>query len=208
MKNFEISKRYYNYYNTAFGKTKNVNYTYIIKKNDVMAICENFDKDVFIFKGTDDVKDWINNIKYKPETEEWDFHKGFKLSGDRFYNNIKKIIFNKKIIFIGYSRGGAIALYLADKLAEEYKHLSVECYTYGQPRVFSGNKCNEIETSFKNILYFRTYFQHDIVTKLPLKLTGYKHLKGKNVVLKSKWWHWLPFLSMKIAVHLQYDNVL
>lgn len=171
----------------------------------------------FIWKESDDLKDWISNFKFvdswktffkyiftKKENlineKELDVHHDINQVAKYYYHNKVKSILQrhytkeKKIYLCGYSRGGGIATIVASLL--NYKRINL--VTFGQHKVFSESMAEKFGA---NIIYKRIFFEKDFVTKVPLK---FSHPISHEIILKKEWWHNLPF--MKIKIHKSYDK--
>jgi poly(3-hydroxyalkanoate) synthetase len=163
-----------------------------------------------VFKGSDDIRDWVSNLNVTPESEHYEFHSGFHLAALKFVNKVRSIISENKgksISLIGYSRGGAIAAILAYLILKKSDKLKIELTTFGQPRCFEEEKVKDVQYMIltDQLKYKRIFFQNDIVSRLPLRLQNFQHV-GDKLVLKAKWWHYLPFLTVKIKVHTYYER--
>jgi len=190
--------------------------------NDVMYIAENSKEINFIFLGSNDVIDWLNNFDaIGININDIKFHQGFYLSLLDLYKYNTK---NKKSIklidlikeklntakdnnFIGHSRGGALALMAATllKLNNYADHLTLYVTTYGQPRIADRNLAEYLVNN--SIDYLRVFFTHDIVCDVPPIEMGYEHpYNSKLMQLPGAWWHRFRFMFKK--VHLDYDRVI
>ena len=89
----------------------------------------------------------------------------------------------KKIIFTGHSLGGALATLGTCYFSILNRDLSVNCITYGSPRV----GCNEFKKKFNKYCdkSFRYVNENDPVPSLPSSWR-YKHVKGCNWINNDK----------------------
>jgi hypothetical protein len=184
------------YYHQCFDQSKPEKGTIIshfVHKNDEFCIYTPKDSKVsyVIVRGSNDIKDWINNLKYSSTDL---IHEGFADSAQWIHTILSRIYSKVQYyFFVGYSRGGAIACLLGKLFYEAYPEQYAGCTTFGQPRIAKEN--------FVLPNYTRVYYQNDIITKLPKK---FKHIDHKSIILKSQWWHWIPSLYVKLKVHQLY----
>jgi len=195
-------------YDMSFNHPLGDYYTNIVCKNDECKVYIS-DKNIdFVFRGSNDIKDWINNFKISDSFEKLEYHHGFLKSAIRFKDSINNIIKNnknKKISFIGFSRGGAIALILAIKLCKNDKNRKIDCFTFGQPRIAKKGKVKEL-FNLKNLNYTRVFYAKDLVPGLPFKIQDFKHLPGTTFELPAKFWHYIPLLTVKVKIHTSYGD--
>lgn len=212
LNNFErnkmlLAREYYKFYIQAFEDRKADKY-YKFGNDEVAIIYDNI-RVIFVFEGSKGFLDWFSNFRFKFKTIKKciEVHNGINKSALKFYSLIIKIINeNKKLIpiFLGYSRGAGIALLLSYYMSQFCRPI---CITYGQLKIFEENDCRAIEKEDK-FDYYRVYFKSDPVSKVPLELQDYDHIKGNNIILKEKWYHKIPLFTFKIKCHLYYKEVL
>jgi len=176
-------------------------------KNDELVIYKNKEYIIFVFAPTNDFKDILDDLNASKFIDFYMTHKGFQRSANRFNEIIKtEMIYNKKVLVIGKSKGGAIATLIAKFIALKLKKES-SCIVFGSPKAGGINFANFIRnTEFIN--HAEVYFKSDIVTKLPTNNMGYYHIKQQEFILKEKWWYKLPFILIKIKVHKSYKKLL
>lgn len=163
------------------------------EKNDILYI---------VFRGSDDLKNWIDNFKfwkirfkkvvpYNGTNEKIKVHYGFISD----YKKVRDIILNhsksfEKIIVVGHSLGGAIS-YLCALDIRFNQGSDLACVTFGSPEV--GNK--EFVKSFNSriINSYRIVNGSDLVTKLPSRIFRYFHV-GKLYQIGIKKYY---FISIK-----------
>jgi len=170
-------------------------------ENDYAFCSVESDRLVFVFAGSDDIKDWVND--FKRGNNDWikhnHIHKGFYFSYEPFKKWVTTIVaqhFNKDIYVTGHSRGGALALLCAYNLGlREHK---VSCITFGAPKVFKKRK----KFNLLSIYNTNVIIKRDKVPRLPYSFKR----TGKTVVLKSRWFYYLPMGWVK--AHLDYLNNL
>lgn len=138
-----------------------------------------------VFKGSDDFKDWLNNMKCVKQIEAGKtIHSGFYESWIGFKNWVNDIIKSNPLStpnVRGHSRGGALAVLCARHIA---KNLLVpcSCVTYGCPRI--GNKKFRDELHLLPIDLTMVKMQYDIICKLAPKIFGYADI-GKEIIIKQ-----------------------
>ena len=148
-------------------------------------------------RGTDSWTDWISNLSAILRDTWYGLraHRGFTHGARATRYNVMKIVSlhtEKRIVFCGHSRGGAIALLLAIAAEHQYPETIVQCVTFGQPRV--SNK-SMIRERFHGE-YIRVQNGSDFVCRYP-KL-GYSHggtclyiaVNGKKSVNPSQYIRW------------------
>ncbi len=110
-------------------------------------------------------------------------HRGFKLSSEAVYRQLKNLVNRRDpIIITGHSLGGAIAFILGMYLQKDGYPVR-EVVTFGQPRVFGKKGIKK----YHNFRLYRVVNRDDIVTRIPPidpLLKRYYHVK-KGVKLVS-----------------------
>lgn len=207
--NFDTAKKYFRYYSMAFEKSfKPAGFTYCKIKTNEMCMFETAKELLFIFKGTDEWKDWGVNLRFlhKEDKSNWESHNGFRESAESFEKEIaRKIKYTdpkKEISFVGYSLGGAIAIISAINFTRKYENRKFKCITFGQPRVYGDDDIHKMIKKMDSLDYYRVYFKDDIVANIPLKTCGYCHLPAKELILKRKWWHKLGVFGTRLIVQI------
>ena len=116
-------------------------------------------------------------------------HPGFAAAARSILSQVLDIVRiyqgQKKIIVIGHSLGGAIAVLLAVAIARyslgaELGSRSCSLYTYGQPRV---SRRRQLNLALRGVEYLRIQNGADIVARIPK--VGYSHA-GTNIYLRRK----------------------
>ena len=133
------------------------------------------------FRGTDELKDWLDNMNaFSREELFGEFHRGFWKSVDDLWADL----FNhyqilrkggRRPLFItGHSLGGAMASIAAARLAhDDLPFTSV--YTFGQPRAMTRSTARLFNVDCKD-RYYRFHNNNDLVTRVPARLMGYAHV--------------------------------
>jgi triacylglycerol lipase len=133
---------------------------------------------IFAFRGSSSWSDFITdaNIHQVPAIEGL-VHEGFL----KQYESIQKVIMTilqqtklNKISFVGHSLGGAIATICALCFKIQFPSKTIQCYTFGSPRV--GNQAF-VDAFNKSVdVSVRVVNGQDIVPTRPY--WGYAHVKG------------------------------
>lgn len=167
---------------------------YLIKLgNDVLKVYENDLEIIFAFRGSDDVKDWINNLQQGLFDK---VHEGFSKSAIRFRPFLKKILGldgAKQVYFVGHSRGAALATLGAYYCAKVQK-LPCSCFAYESPRIGR----SDFKDEYNRLPIYHTTVRNgwDIVTCLPTYIQGFRHV-GKMIELDQPFYHRLMYWRVK-----------
>ncbi len=136
------------------------------------------------FEKSNGATDWKNNLDFpaKPYREMeglWFVHRGFLRVFKSIEPHIAPFVMDRgvrRIVISGYSHGAALAL-----LAQEYCVFHrpdligrIEGYGFGCPRVVWGWMSRKVKARFRGFTVVRNC--RDIVTHLPPKLLGYRHM--------------------------------
>jgi triacylglycerol lipase len=103
-------------------------------------------------------------------------HRGFKQEVDDIWPMVKEDLTHKRnqnhtVWFTGHSLGAAMATVMASRCEDDQSMPHVEeLYTYGSPRVGWRKFVNSLSCKHQ-----RWVNNNDIVTRVPLKIMGYKH---------------------------------
>lgn len=145
---------------------------------------------VVSFRGTKEPRDFLTDlmIRKKPflgngksESGFGEVHRGFNMAFESVRDQLKATLdafeaeqSGRPIFVTGHSLGAALAQLAALYLASVGKDVA-SVYTYGSPRV--GNK--DFQRGYESLLKDRTFLHinnSDIVTTIPLKLLGFRHV--------------------------------
>lgn len=142
---------------------------------------------LIIFRGTDSPENWKNNflfckktIPYNNKNTKIRVHSGFL----RGYQSVRSKIQGKipqgicKILITGHSLGAALGTLCAVDLQYNFKNADIEVFLFGCPAV--GNKAFVRSYNKRVFKTLRITNGNDIVTKLPPKIFGYRHV-GINI---------------------------
>ena len=151
-------------------------------KSSQAIFVEHKDYLTIAFRGTDEFGDWIDNLKIlrKPLDGFTDCHGGFLDATNDIWGDIddayKEARKNEKrpLFITGHSLGGALATIAATKLLHESRPF-ISVYTFGQPRVLTEESATKFD-SFKRAHFYRFQNNNDIVSRVPARAGGYKHV--------------------------------
>lgn len=161
---------------------------------------------IISFRGTDSFKDKLTDIRFFKKVVPYDNKKGKIKAHTGFYEaynnkqvkqNIAKYV-TKEITTIyisGHSLGAALGILCALDIQYNFSHKNIECIVFGCPRV--GNKHFVKSYNKRVIKTIRVENKNDIVTKIPFKFMGYKHV-GISCNLGLK----IPFIFSKQDHHI------
>jgi|TARA_B110000438_G_scaffold286616_1_gene318019 triacylglycerol lipase len=136
-------------------------------KTDVVIACRGTQPSEF-----NDLKADLKAFPVKSETISR-VHRGFKNEVDELWPMVLPDIENvkKELWFCGHSLGAAMATIMASRCAHDWDLPDPVClFTYGSPRVGWPNYVKSL-----NICHYRWQNNNDIVTRVPLRLMGYRH---------------------------------
>ena len=143
------------------------------------------------FRGSENIQNWINNIRISkvnpyPEFADISVEKGFYVS----YQNIKpqiesnvRVLSEKhntnSIMVTGHSLGGAMAsLMVFDVLNGVYDNVNLlPFFTFGSPRVGNNEFVSKMN-SYKSQMFRVTHY-YDIVPHVPEEVLGYLHIPNE-----------------------------
>ena len=169
--------------------TRCLNAKYIsTAKNGNYAIEVEGDTLYILFQWSKGFWDWVHNFlfpakPYKRMSCLWFCHRGFlkvwKAMRDEIEWRVKNALSNnddvKKIVCVGYSHGGALALLATEDMEFLYGDtLTVEGYGFGAPRVLWGFVPKAVKNRLQAFRVIRNI--PDIVTHLPPVLLGFRHV--------------------------------
>ena len=155
-------------------------------KNDILFIAG---------RGSDEKNDWLHNFRFHMEEYPFKsnkkFHAGFLVQymsiRDNFISLLDYMITKheiKKIIFSGHSAAsGWVSLAAFDlykRIKKDY-NLNVEVITFGSPRLANEYFGDDFDSNIECTRYIN---DRDLVTKVPFKFLGYKHL-GKPIWIRN-----------------------
>ena len=142
----------------------------------------NEDANIFIFKGTNSIQDWKENLSFFPvDLLGIKIHRGFVEQFKALLPVIlKHVDISKTVVFTGHSLGGALA-----QIAAFYFHkngYSVKMCTFGAPRSGTGELYDYYQ---KTNIDSTAYFQYnDPIPLLPKR--PFKHPEIKRYLIDDK----------------------
>ena len=135
------------------------------------------------FEKSNGAEDWINNVSYHAvsrgrDNDEWFCHEGFLRVFESILPYLERLIMSpsvRRIVTVGYSHGAALALLCQEFIWFSRPDISESCeaFGFGCPRVVWGVVPHEGER-WRNFYIIRNI--DDIVTHLPPKALGYRHV--------------------------------
>lgn len=160
-------------------------------KNSAQAMfVEHQDYLAMVFRGTDELKDWWDNLDVFVEQALFgEFHRGFWNSVEDLWHRLDNDLraareVKKRPLFIaGHSLGGAMATITAARLIHKDRPFT-SVYTFGQPRAVSRDTARLFNSEARS-KYHRFQNNEDIVTRVPARLMNYSHV-GRCVYIDSE----------------------
>ena len=150
-------------------------------KSSQSAVIEHDDYICLAFRGTDEIKDWFDNLNgFATKQLFGEFHRGFWDATEDVWvdmmDKLEQCMKEKKrpVFFTGHSLGGAMATVAASKFINEDRPFT-SVYTFGQPRAVTRDTSRVLNSECKS-RYFRFHNNNDIVTRIPARLMGYSHV--------------------------------
>lgn len=172
---------------------------------------------VMAFRGTDEIRDWVDNVKAFPIKELFgDFHSGFWECANNVWEGIWAAYQESRrteirpLFITGHGLGGAMATIAAARLVHQDLPFS-NVYSFGQPRAML-REASRIFNAECGSRFFRFHNNNDLVTRLPFRLMGYSHVGisvyiAEDGMIHSDSFFWLSFLDkVKIAKDV-FDDV-
>ena len=165
------------------------NRKYFEKKHVEFSAGYYYGKYIIDFKGSDDIPDWIDNVKFcKTEDKIGKFkahiHKGFDDQWDIISPIVEPLLTGvNDFIFSGHSLGGA----LATRAALDYiRKKKFDVITFGSPRVMDYVTAKYFNSGVQ--VSKRFVFENDVVPKLPTAFMNFYHVKGLKPLGKKNIW--------------------
>ncbi|KAJ4371421.1 hypothetical protein N0V83_004638 [Neocucurbitaria cava] len=145
---------------------------------------------VLSFRGSRSVRNWITNVEFPVETTsicaDCVASTGFWSSWLEAQSNVLAAISKArtqypsyKVVATGHSLGGALAALAAGSLRSN--GITVDLYTYGQPKVGLEGISEYLSGTSKG-QNFRVTHKNDPVPKLPPAVLGYRHISPEYYV--------------------------
>ena len=166
-------------------------------------------KIIVAFRGTepDKLKDWMTDARVAKGSGPYGrVHKGFKRALRDVWPAVTDAVAKfqdgaQSLWFTGHSLGAALATLAVANLRSEAKPV-YGLYTFGQPRVGDSAFQQLFDLDFK-AMCFRYANNNDVVTRVPLRSMGYRHVgtclyfDSEGVVRSdpSFWWKFLDSME-------------
>lgn len=175
------------------------------KNSAQAALVEHESYLTLVFRGTDEAKDWVDNLNAFSEQALFGaFHRGFLHSVQDLWKELFELYSDinaekpRGLFLTGHSLGGAMAT-VASSILIHQDEAFTSTYTFGQPRVVTRDSARiyNIEAQAKT---FRFQNNNDIVTRAPSRVMGYSHVGTFLYITKEKEIHqdpgrWVQFLD-------------
>jgi triacylglycerol lipase len=181
---------------SVFGVDKNSAQAALVEHKNYLCM---------VFRGTDELEDWLDNINALSTKELFGkFHRGFWNSVNDVWNPINAKFKDlqkqrpRPLFITGHSSGGAMATVAAAKLIHEDRPFT-SVYTFGQPRVLTRETARIFNMECKS-RYFRFHNNNDIVTRVPARIMGYSHIGtylyiSEEKTISSEAGFWFRFID-------------
>ncbi len=154
-----------------------------------------------LFEWSDGREDWHNNLTFfaqkvdpqDPEDEVWYAHRGFLKVWNSMEDAVTEHIATQmqngrvqKLVCVGYSHGAALALLATEALFRRFgDSVAVHGYGFGSPRVIKGRLPDAVSRRLSGFHTIRNI--PDLVTHLPPKVLGYRHVNLTSIGQKGKY---------------------
>ncbi|MBW8191962.1 lipase family protein [Neiella marina] len=189
-------------FQSVFGADNNSAQAALIEHQDYLCIS---------CRGTDELADWLDNIKAFPSEQLFGkFHRGFWHSVEDIWAPIAERLAavqaqqqqqkgRKLPVFItGHSLGGAMAVIMAAKFVHADEPFT-SVYTFGQPRAMTRETARLFNVECGERVY-RFHNNNDMVTRVPARAMGYSHVGCYLYISEEKSIHrepgfWFRFLD-------------
>ena len=186
------------------------NYKHIGKELSYKHFIDREDKIIYVcFQGSNGMSDWLHNFLVIPTHMEpyngcgWFVHAGFARvwrSGNDTIMEETRMLAERlpdfKVKFCGYSHGGPLAMLAA----QNWNFLTNEkcnCETFGPPMLAWGDAAQRVLNNSMNLTNWVN--RADVVTTVPLKSWGYRHVREDLINVKR-----IPVLSLfRVSKHHQ-----
>ena len=178
-------------YYSVFYNCNKIPKLYAKGNDSEMYTCDYDNKLSIIFRGTESMRDVLTDLNIiqvdmnlenfydeTPPEVHWGFYNQFKELKpdlDKIINDYKSDDENKEIVFAGHSLGGALATIASVNYSYNNPNLSVNCITYGSPRVGDQQFADIFNKNVKNS--FRFVNDNDPIPCIPTSWR-FRHVKG------------------------------
>lgn len=168
------------------------------RKRDVEGLTATAGESLLIvFRGTDSRANWVTNLTFPKRVVPYNgvnprirVHGGWLAA----YKPVVREIIHaavaasgaRRVVVVGYSMGGALAILSAVDIQYNFPGVSVQCATFGAPRV--GNRAFRRSYNRRLPDTVRVVNGGDIVTKLPPWAFGFYHVGNLEHVGDRRGW--------------------
>ena len=152
-------------------------------------VAESANAVVIVLQGTNDVVDWIKNFQFEKSTflgskVHKGFHNGMKSIKPGLLRALNQIPDwkTKPLFLTGHSRGGAIAVLMAQQLHQSFQDQlehPISVFGFGSPRVGDANFFETYNFGDTTTLYIH---EADPVPSMPPQLDGFVHVADQFVL--------------------------
>ncbi len=157
-------------------------FAFFDRKETQAFVTGNRDMILVAFRGTepDKLKDWMTDIQFRRKPGPYGkVHRGFLRSLNYVWSDIHNALSSfqdrgQSLWFTGHSLGAALATLAVAKMGEDARPVN-GLYTFGQPRVGGRTFARNFNGDFKS-LSFRFVNSNDIVTRVPTRELGFRHV--------------------------------
>jgi hypothetical protein len=152
---------------------------FFTKAGTQVAIVKGRDFNVLVFRGTEEIVDWIANLQFK---QVGGVHAGFKGALDLVWPEIEGALktVTGPLFLAGHSLGAALAILAGARLGRDGVKRAV--YAYGAPRV--GNS-KFVKSYPANTAVYRIINDNDAVAILPPPWLGYEHVGDARCITED-----------------------
>ena len=184
--------------------------------NSSAVLVEHADYFTLAFRGTDELRDWLDNANLLATTTDYgEFHRGFHGATERIWpqiytyyqqrrSQVRKDDHKPKGLFLtGHSLGGAMAIVAAAQLVHHDVGFT-GVYTFGQPRAVRPRTADLLTLRAHNRIH-RFQNNNDVVPRVPARMMGYSHCGNYMHIMQNKTivhdpGLWLRFLDAKDGI--------
>lgn len=145
---------------------------------------------VIVIRGSNDAQDWVGNVRFRlVKVEGGRVHEGFQQGAESLWPEFIEILEEHvgkgdRVHLTGHSRGGAIAVLLAQRLHREYsvwrpEFVPKSVFTFGAPRV------GDIDFHRSYLLPEKTHMfvnRDDVVPLMPPMSTDFVHVTDQVMI--------------------------
>lgn len=170
-------------------------------KTDTVFLFSTEKLQLLVFRGTDSILDWLQNLEFIPdhEIDGYFVHGGFSRGARELYEQFYPALDERPIRLVGHSLGGALAVICSMQLVYDGKDVH-SVHTFGAPRPFDmrGARVHQALQLPQRTAQVRN--GDDIVCRVMLSSPGGNkigawhpfchavHLDGDDTHFGAEWW--------------------